>query len=49
MVFGSFNHGIEPLDDYLGDMRFYLDVFIERFPAGIEFLGAPRRWTLNGD
>ena len=31
------------LEDYLGDMRFYLDAFFERFPGGIEFMGAPHR------
>jgi phenylpropionate dioxygenase-like ring-hydroxylating dioxygenase large terminal subunit len=49
MVFGSFNEAIEPLADYLGDMRFYLDAFFERFPAGIEFLGAPHRWLINAN
>ena len=49
MVFGSFNEEIESLEDYLGDMRFYLDAFFERFPGGIEFLGAPHRWTINAN
>ena len=49
MVFGSFDESIEPLDDYLGDMRFYLDAFFARFPQGIEFIGAPHRWTINAN
>ena len=49
MVFGSFNEAIEPLADYLGDMRFYLDAFFDRFPGGIEFLGAPHRWVLDAN
>jgi phenylpropionate dioxygenase-like ring-hydroxylating dioxygenase large terminal subunit len=49
MVFGSFREDIEPLDDYLGDMRFYLDAFFERFDNGIEFMGAPHRWVLNAN
>jgi len=49
MIFGSFNEGIVPLEDYLGDMRFYLDAFFDRFPAGIEFMGAPHRWVINAN
>ncbi len=49
MIFGSFDEAIIPLEDYLGDMRFYLDAFIDRFPGGIEFMGAPHRWTINAN
>ncbi len=49
MIFGSFNEHIIPLDEYLGDMRFYLDAFFDRFPAGIEFMGAPHRWVINAN
>jgi len=49
MIFGSFDENIEPLEDYLGDMRFYLDAFFKRFPGGIEFVGAPHRWVINAN
>jgi len=49
MIFGSFNEAIEPLEDYLGDMRFYLDAFFQRFDNGIEFLGAPHRWLIDAN
>lgn len=49
MIFGSFNDEIESLEQYLGDMRFYLDAFFERFPQGIEFMGAPHRWVMNAN
>lgn len=49
MIFGSFNEQIIPLEEYLGDMRFYLDAFFDRFPAGIEFMGAPQRWVINAN
>jgi len=49
MIFGSFNENIIPLEAYLGDMRFYLDAFFDRFPAGIEFMGAPHRWVINAN
>jgi phenylpropionate dioxygenase-like ring-hydroxylating dioxygenase large terminal subunit len=49
MIFGSFDENIIPLEDYLGDMRFYLDAFFDRFPAGIEFMGAPHRWVIKAN
>lgn len=49
MIFGSFDESIEPLEDYLGDQRFYLDAFFDRFENGIEFVGAPHRWTINAN
>ena len=49
MIFGSFDEAIEPLEDYLGDQRFYLDAFFSRFENGIEFIGAPHRWTINAN
>ncbi len=49
MIFGSFDANIIPLEDYLGDMRFYLDAFFARFPQGIEFVGAPHRWVINAN
>ena len=49
MVFGSFDENIIGLEEYLGDMRFYLDAFFERFPGGIEFMGAPHRWVINAN
>ena len=49
MIFGSFDEEIIPLDAYLGDMRFYLDAFFERFPGRIEFMGAPHRWMINAN
>jgi len=49
LVFGSFDESIVALEDYLGDMRFYLDAFFDRFDSGIEFMGAPHRWVLNAN
>jgi phenylpropionate dioxygenase-like ring-hydroxylating dioxygenase large terminal subunit len=49
MIFGSFDPDIISLEDYLGDMRFYLDAFFSRFPQGIEFIGAPHRWVIDAN
>lgn len=47
--FGSFNEDIESLDDFLGDMKFYLGAFVDRFKGGVEFIGAPHRWTIDAN
>ena len=49
MVFGSFDENIESLDSYLGDMKFYLDAFFDRFPQGVEFMGAPHKWLIDAN
>jgi nitrite reductase/ring-hydroxylating ferredoxin subunit len=49
MIFGSFEPEIESLDDYLGDMRWYLDAFLGRFPQGVEFVGSPQRWVIDAN
>lgn len=49
LIFGSFNTEIEPVERYLGDMRFYLETFFERFPGGVEVVGAPHKWLLKGN
>jgi len=49
MIFGCFDEDVMPLSDYLGDMRFYLDAFFDRFSGGIEFIGAPHRWIIDAN
>jgi phenylpropionate dioxygenase-like ring-hydroxylating dioxygenase large terminal subunit len=49
LVFGSFDPEIESLDDYLGDMKFYLGAFFDRFPEGIEFVGDAQRWVIHAN
>ena len=49
MIFGSFDPDIESLDAYLGDMKFYLGAFFDRFPQGIEFMGAPQKWVIDAN
>ncbi|WP_157217060.1 aromatic ring-hydroxylating oxygenase subunit alpha [Flavisphingomonas formosensis] len=48
-LFGSLDAQIEPLADYLGDMRFYLDTYLDRFPGGIELVGPPQKWRLRAN
>ncbi|MEZ4353039.1 MAG: SRPBCC family protein [Myxococcota bacterium] len=49
LVFGCFDPGVESLDAWLGDQKFYLEAFLHRFPAGIELRGAPQRWVLDAN
>lgn len=46
LIFGSLDAGAESLEDYLGDMRFYLDLVLDRSDAGLEVVGAPQRWIV---
>lgn len=46
LIFGSFNSDIEPLEGYLGNMRFYLDSYFDRFADGVEVLGVPHKWRI---
>ena len=50
MIFGSFDPEIESLDDYLGDMKFYLGAFFDRFPDRHRIRRfAPQRWVINAN
>lgn len=49
LIFGSLNPEIEPLEQYLGDMRFYMEAFFERFPGGIAVVGSPHKWLLKAN
>lgn len=49
LIFGSLDPGAASLDDFLGDMRFYLDLVIDRSDAGLEVVGAPQRWIVDAN
>ena len=49
MIFGNWDAGAESLDDFLGDLRWYLDVMIERQIGGIEFVPGVQRYSLNAN
>jgi 3-phenylpropionate/trans-cinnamate dioxygenase alpha subunit len=46
LVFGTFDAGAPPLADYLGDMAWYLDTYLDAVPGGTEFLGGPMKYRL---
>lgn len=39
MVFGNFDPDAPSLEDYLGDMKWYLDVWLDAMPEGTELIG----------
>lgn len=49
MIFGCLAPDQVSLDDWLGDIRWYLDLFTLRSPEGLEVIGAPQRWTVDVD
>ncbi|KWW97019.1 Rieske 2Fe-2S domain-containing protein [Hydrogenibacillus schlegelii] len=49
MIFGSLDPKAPSLDEWLGDMKWYLDLFTRRSAAGLEVIGAPHRWMIDAD
>lgn len=47
LIFGSLDPDVEPLQDYLGDMRFYMEAFFDLFPGGLEVVGPAQKWQLK--
>jgi phenylpropionate dioxygenase-like ring-hydroxylating dioxygenase large terminal subunit len=47
LVFATFDRDAPPLEEYLGDARWYLDLFFGRTPGGIEVLAPPTRWMAD--
>lgn len=43
-IFATFDDELMDLDSYLGDSRWYIDMFFAKTPGGVEVLGAPLRW-----
>jgi phenylpropionate dioxygenase-like ring-hydroxylating dioxygenase large terminal subunit len=49
MLFGNWDAGAESLDDFLGELRWYLDVMVERQIGGIEFIPGVQRYSLDAN
>lgn len=49
LVFGCMDADAMSLDDFLGDMRFYLDMVLDRSDAGLKVVGAPQRWIVDAN
>ncbi|MCU1458769.1 MAG: hypothetical protein JWL73_2861 [Actinomycetia bacterium] len=49
MVFANWDPLAEPFDDYLGDVKWYLDAMINRTDSGLEVVGAPQRHIVKAN
>ncbi|MGH8009235.1 MAG: aromatic ring-hydroxylating oxygenase subunit alpha [Candidatus Binatia bacterium] len=47
LIFATWDPQAPPLHDYLGDMKWYLDLFFRRTPEGMTVLGPPQRWVVE--
>lgn len=47
LIFASFNPEVESLDDYLGEQKFYMEAYFDRFPGGLEIAGPAHKWSLK--
>jgi PAH dioxygenase large subunit len=49
LVFGCWDPDAVPLEQYLGDFAWYLDMFFARSPQGMEVLAPPHRWRTRAN
>lgn len=49
LIFGCLDAGAPTLAEYLGDFRFYLDLYLKQGEAGTEVYGPPERWIADTD
>lgn len=49
LIFGNWDSEANPLEETLGDMRYYMDAMLDRDPEGTEVMGGVMKWTLEGN
>jgi phenylpropionate dioxygenase-like ring-hydroxylating dioxygenase large terminal subunit len=49
LIFGNWDEGAESLGEYLGELRWYLDVMLERPLGGLEVLGGKQKYVAMGN
>lgn len=47
MIFGSLDADAEPLEEFLGDMKWYFDIMLGRSDGGLEVHVVPHRWVVR--
>lgn len=47
LIFGNWDAEAAPLEQHLGDVKWYLDLLFGRTPAGMSVLGPPQRWVVE--
>jgi phenylpropionate dioxygenase-like ring-hydroxylating dioxygenase large terminal subunit len=48
LIFASLDPDAEPFEDYLAEMKFYLDIFF-KLNDDLEVIGPPNRWVLDAN
>lgn len=49
LIFGNFDPTAPPLSEYLGDLKFYIDGWVDHAEGGIEVLPGAIKWTINAN
>ncbi|MER6936349.1 aromatic ring-hydroxylating dioxygenase subunit alpha [Nocardioides sp. NPDC127514] len=49
LIFGSWDPDVPPLEEYLGEMAWYLDAFLDRREGGTEVIGGVLKWRVEGN
>lgn len=49
MIFGCFEDSVPPLEEFLGEFKFYMDLFFDRTEGGVEMVGGVHKWKLKGN
>jgi benzoate/toluate 1,2-dioxygenase subunit alpha len=49
LIFGSLTADVPPLEDFLGDMKFFLDLAMEQGPHGMEFVPGRTTYTYRAN
>lgn len=49
LIFANWDADAEPLEDSLGDMKWYIDAFMDRDPEGTYVVGGVTKWVLDGN
>jgi 3-phenylpropionate/trans-cinnamate dioxygenase alpha subunit len=48
-IFGCFDTTVPSLDEYLGDMKFYMDAYFDRREGGVELVGGVTKWKMQAN
>lgn len=49
LIFANWDENAEPLEESLGDMKWYIDAFMDRDPEGTCVVGGVAKWVLEGN
>lgn len=49
LIFANWDADAESLEESLGDMRWYIDAFLDRDPEGTYVVGGVTKWVLDGN